>query len=86
MYRRLAAVSLATVLGLGCAGAHAASNDTQPGDIHVSGKMFVDFTHIDQTNSNIGKTDATGTGLDVKRFYLNVDSPLDNVWSLHLTT
>ncbi|HEX7339602.1 MAG TPA: porin, partial [Rhodanobacteraceae bacterium] len=46
----------------------------------------VDFTHIDQTNSNIGKTDATGTGLDVKRFYLNVDSPLDNVWSLHLTT
>ena len=51
----------------------------------VGGTMFVDMTNIDQT-SNGTKTDASGTGLDVKRFYLSVDHKFDDIWSANLTT
>lgn len=51
----------------------------------VGGTMFVDMTHIDQT-SNGEKTDASGIGLDVKRFYLSVDHKFDDTWSANLTT
>ena len=51
----------------------------------VSGTMFVDMTNIGQT-SNGQKTDASGTGLDVKRFYLSIDHKFDDVWSANLTT
>ena len=51
----------------------------------VSGTMFVDMTHIDQT-SNGAKTDASGAGLDVKRFYLSIDHSFNDVWSANLTT
>ncbi|MGN6191224.1 MAG: porin, partial [Rhodanobacteraceae bacterium] len=51
----------------------------------VGGTMFADFTNIDQT-SNGTKTDASGTGLDVKRFYLSVDHKFDDIWSASLTT
>lgn len=52
----------------------------------LSGKMYFDFTNISQKNSDTGKTDATGTGIDVKRFYLSVDHKFDDVWSANLTT
>lgn len=52
----------------------------------VSGKMFVDFSNIDQKNSDTGKTNATGTGIDVKRFYLGVDHKFNDVWSANITT
>ena len=55
-------------------------------DTKVSGKMFIDFTNINQHNSDTGKTDASGTGLDVKRFYLSVDHQFNDVWSADLTT
>lgn len=51
----------------------------------VGGTMFVDFTNLDQT-SNGKKTDASGTGLDVKRFYLSIDHTFNDVWSADLTT
>src|SRR6185312_14403905 len=51
----------------------------------VSGTMFVDFTNIDQT-SNGSKTDTSGTGLDVKRFYLSIDHQFNDIWSANLTT
>ena len=51
----------------------------------VSGTVFVDMTNIGQT-SNGQKTDASGTGLDVKRFYLSIDHKFDDVWSANLTT
>jgi len=51
----------------------------------VGGTMFADFTNIDQT-SNGRKTDASGTGLDVKRFYLSVDHKFSDIWSANLTT
>ena len=55
-------------------------NDTQ-----FSGKMFFDLTNIDQT-SNGSKTNASGTGFDVKRFYLGVNHKFNETWSANLTT
>lgn len=52
----------------------------------LSGKMYVDFTNISQKNSDTGKTNASGTGVDVKRFYLSVDHKFDDIWSANLTT
>lgn len=52
----------------------------------ISGKMYFDFTNIDQKNSDSGKTDASGTGFDVKRFYLGVDHKFNDIWSANLTT
>lgn len=52
----------------------------------LSGKMFFDFSNIDQKNSDSGKTAANGVGLDVKRFYLGVDHQFNDVWSANLTT
>jgi hypothetical protein len=51
----------------------------------VGGTMFVDMTNIDQTSSG-KKTDAAGTGLDVKRFYLSIDHKFNDTWSANLTT
>ncbi|WP_426702971.1 porin [Rhodanobacter sp. Col0626] len=52
----------------------------------LSGKMYFDFTSIDQKNSDTGKTNASGVGLDVKRFYLGVNHVFNDVWSANLTT
>lgn len=52
----------------------------------LSGKMFFDFTSIDDKNSDKGKSDKSGFGLDVKRFYLGVDHKFDDIWSANLTT
>jgi hypothetical protein len=54
-------------------------------DTKVSGTMFADFTNLDQT-SNGKKTDASGNGIDVKRFYLSVDHKFNDIWSANLTT
>ena len=54
-------------------------------DTKVSGTMFVDMTHLDQTR-NGRKTDASSTGLDVKRFYLSIDHKFNDIWSANLTT
>jgi hypothetical protein len=52
----------------------------------LSGRMYFDFTSIDDKNSDTGKTDKSGIGLDVKRFYLGVDHKFDDIWSASLTT
>ena len=48
--------------------------------------MFFDFTSIDDKNSDKGKSDKSGIGLDVKRFYLGVDHKFNDIWSANLTT
>lgn len=55
-------------------------NDTQ-----ISGKMFFDLTNINQDSNGVN-TSATGTGFDVKRFYLSVNHKFDDIWSANLTT
>ncbi len=52
----------------------------------LSGKMYFDLTHASQKNSDTGKTDKSGTGFDVKRFYLSVDHKFNDIWSADLTT
>jgi hypothetical protein len=52
----------------------------------VSGTMFFDFSNIDQKNSDTGKTNSSGTGFDVKRFYLSVNHKFNDIWSANLTT
>lgn len=51
----------------------------------VGGTSYVDFTHMEQTK-NGSKTDASGDGLDVKRFYLAIDHQFNAIWSANLTT
>ena len=52
----------------------------------LSGRMYFDFTSIDDKDSDTGKTDKSGVGLDVKRFYLGVDHKFNDIWSASLTT
>ncbi|MEO7068601.1 MAG: porin [Rhodanobacter sp.] len=52
----------------------------------LSGKMYFDFSNINESNSDKGHTDKSGVGLDVKRFYLGVDHKFNDIWSANLTT
>jgi len=54
-------------------------------DTKISGRMYYDFTNIDDTK-NGEKTDKSGSAFDIKRFYLGVDHALDEKWSMNLTT
>ncbi|MCL7714262.1 porin [Stenotrophomonas mori] len=54
-------------------------------DTKIGGRMFFDLSTIDQKRDG-QKTDATGTGFDVKRFYLTVDHKFNDIWSANLTT
>lgn len=82
MHRKFIVTALAAAIGM----ASVTANAAEPGDTSVHGKMYFDLTHIDQTHSDTGDTDASGQGLDVKRFYFTVKHQLDPVWSLRLTT
>lgn len=55
-------------------------NDTQ-----FNGKMFFNLSNINQ-ESRGAKTNASGSGFDVKRFYLSVTHKFDDIWSANLTT
>lgn len=70
----------ATAIAIG-----ATSLAAQAADTKVGGKMYFDLT--DKTEKiGGGKTDNSGYGVDVPRFYLAVDSKFDDTWSANLTT
>ncbi len=73
-----------TAVAVLCAGSGIAHADEL--DLDFSGKMFFDLTHLDQKNSDTGKSDNSGFGVDVKRFYLTVNPKFGDVWSANLTT
>src|ERR1700679_2569673 len=56
----------------------------------IGGQAFFDFTNISdhqgQTNGTDPAVAPSGTGFDVKRFYLIVDHTFNDVWSADLTT
>jgi hypothetical protein len=54
-------------------------------DTKLSGRMYYDFSNIN-AESNGAKTSASGTGFDIKRFYLGVDHKFNDTWSMNLTT
>ncbi len=51
----------------------------------VGGKIFADMSHI-STQKNGKDIEPTGTGIDVKRFYLTLDHDFTDIWSANLTT
>jgi hypothetical protein len=78
--RLVTAALLAGCATVGLSPAFAADNTTT-----LSGKAFVDLTHVAEKGDGV-KTDNTGTGLDVTRFYLGVDHTFNDIWSANLTT
>lgn len=54
-------------------------------DTSVGGKAYIDITDIQQKKNGV-KTASTGTGLDVKRFYLSISHQFNDTWSANLTT
>jgi len=79
---------LAAAVMAACAGTAPvvmADYTTEDGATTLAGKMYADFTTLRQ-KSDGSKTDATGTGVDVKRFYLGVTHDFDEMWSANLTT
>lgn len=59
--------------------------DTWTARTKLGGVAFIDFTNLDQAKRG-SKTDVSGIGLDVKRFYLSVDHKFNDIWSVDLTT
>ena len=51
----------------------------------VGSTIFADFTNLDLENDGV-KTPASGTGIDVTRFYLIFNERLDDTWSANITT
>jgi len=50
----------------------------------VSGRMYWDISHIDHKNNGVKQSD-TGTGLDIKRFYVGIDHKFNDTYSGNLT-
>lgn len=79
MYRKPLATALVAALGLAAIAPAAHAGDTE-----FSGRMYFDFTHIDQSDSETGDTDKSGFSLDVKRVYLGVEHAFNETWSANL--
>lgn len=54
-------------------------------DTVVSGRMYYDLSSISQ-KSNGTKTTPSGTGFDIKRFYIGIDHKFNDVFSANVTT
>jgi hypothetical protein len=65
--------------------ARSAATAAEPGETTIGGRGFLDFTNIDEKADGV-TTDASGTGLDVKRFYFVLGHQFDKTWSANLTT
>jgi hypothetical protein len=80
----------AAVILIGCTAATSAAAVDIGGDTRVGGQIFYDVSHISLQNENSSgakvDTAPTGTGFDVKRFYLIIDHRFNDVWSADLTT
>jgi hypothetical protein len=74
----------------GCAAATSAHAVDIGENTTVGGQAFFDFSNISQTQGQANGTDPlvapSGTGFDVKRFYLIVDHTFNDVFSADLTT
>jgi hypothetical protein len=74
----------------GCAAATSAYAVDIGENTTVGGQAFFDFSNISQTQGQANGTDPlvapSGTGFDVKRFYLIVDHTFNDVFSADLTT
>jgi hypothetical protein len=73
-----------------CAAATAAHAVDVGDNTTIGGQAFFDFTNISdhqgQANGSDPAVAPSGTGFDVKRFYLIVDHQFNDIWSADLTT
>lgn len=79
------------ILAICAAAASAAAAAVDVGaNTTIGGELFADFSRIQLQNENATgqrvDTAPTGTGFDVKRFYLIVDHRFNDVWAADLTT
>jgi hypothetical protein len=51
----------------------------------LGGKAYIDLTNIDYTSDGT-KSAPSGTGADLKRFYVSIDHKFDDMWSANVTT
>jgi len=51
----------------------------------ISGRMYWDVSHIEHKNNSIKQAD-TGTGFDIKRFYVGIDHKFNDTYSGNITT
>jgi hypothetical protein len=77
MHRNPFATLIAAALGL------AVSIPATAGGTGFSGRVYFDFTHLDQTDSATD-TGESGFGLDVKRIYLGFEHAFNETWSANL--
>ena len=74
----------------GCGWATTAPAADVGSDTTVGGRVYFDVSHISLQNENAAGASVdvppTGTGFDVKRFYLIVDHKFNDIWSANLTT
>ena len=81
MFKKPLAVSFAVAATLGALGMETALADVPLPTI--GGKIYADLTNIKQQN-NGADTSNSGTGVDVKRFYIIVNEQFDDMWSAKL--
>lgn len=55
------------------------------GDTKISGRMYFNFSNIDQQASG-QKTSGSGTGFDIKRLYVGIDHKFNKVFAFNVTT
>jgi hypothetical protein len=81
---------LAAAVLTGCSWAPIAFAVEVGADTTVGGRVYFDVSHISLQNENASGLSSdvppTGTGFDVKRFYLIVDHKFNDIWSANLTT
>src|SRR5579862_9247805 len=85
---RKQSIAALMVAGVGMATgayAQAVATEVDNGTTNVGLQSFMDFGHI-SNQSNGTDVPPTGTGFDIKRFYLIVDHKFDEVWAANLTT
>jgi hypothetical protein len=63
----------------------AATSYAQDESTTIGGRMFADLTNLDLKNDGVSQP-SSGTGVDVKRFYLIVQHTFDKNWAANLTT
>ena len=83
MFKKSLAVSFAVAAALGATGVETALADVPLPTI--GGKVYADLTNIKQQN-NGADTSNSGTGADVKRFYIIINEKFDDMWSAKLET
>jgi hypothetical protein len=83
MFKKSLPVSFAVAAVLGSLGMETALADVPLPTI--GGKIFADLTNVTQQNNGTD-TSNSGTGVDVKRFYLIVNESFDSMWSAKLET